>query len=173
LRGAAAAAALLIAVPANRAPAETAAALSTPAAEPSQAARELTPEAACEQIRAAMRALAKTERAQALALDLAAGGGTSAIVETRLTALLDRTNDLRTVLRRVRLSTAAGDPYTEQCVRNGFRSLVDAEKLSSDVEEVLLGNQGRAHAFGAPPHASATATPRDSTRDAPSPVPAR
>ncbi len=118
-----------------------------------------------------MRALAKAERAQALALDLAAGGGATAMVESRLSELLDRTNDLRTVLRRVRLSTAAGDPYAEQCVASGFRSLVDAEKLSSDVEEVLFGNFGQPHAFNGLPRASATATPRDSTPAAPPPAP--
>jgi hypothetical protein len=79
-----------------------------------------------------------------LALDLASNGGNSAaIVEARLSVLIDRTNDLRGALRRVRQSTVARDPMVEQCTRMGFRALVISEKLSSDVETVLFG-------FGSP-----------------------
>ncbi len=75
-----------------------------------------------------------------MALDLAAGGGNStAIVMARLATLLDRTNDLRVTLRRVRQSAVARDPMVDQCTRMGFRALVISEKLSSDVESVLFG----------------------------------
>jgi hypothetical protein len=99
--------------------------------------------AACTEIKTALHALADSEHAESLALDLAAGGGNStAIVAARLSTLLDRTNDLRVTLRRVRQSAVARDPMVDQCVRMGFRALVISEKLSSDVEGVLFGGNG-------------------------------
>ena len=75
-----------------------------------------------------------------MALDLASSGGNStAIVEARLSVLLDRTNDLRVALRHVRQSAVARDPMADQCTRMGFRALVMSEKLSSVVEDVLFG----------------------------------
>ena len=95
---------------------------------------------ACTEIKAALHALADSEHAESLALDLASSGGNStAIVEARLSVLLDRTQDLRVTLRRVRQSAVARDPMVEQCTRMGFRALVISEKLSSDVESVLFG----------------------------------
>jgi len=97
--------------------------------------------AACTEIKTALHALADSEHAESLALDLAAGAGNStAIVAARLSTLLDRTNDLRVVLRRVRHSAVARDPMVDQCTRSGFRALVISEKLSSDVETVLYGS---------------------------------
>ena len=96
--------------------------------------------AACTEIKTALHALADSEHAESLALDLAAGGGNStAIVAARLSTLLDRTQDLRVTLRRVRQSAVARDPMVDQCTRMGFRALVISEKLSSDVESVLFG----------------------------------
>jgi hypothetical protein len=98
--------------------------------------------AACTEIKTALHALADSEHAESLALELAAGGGNStAIVMARLSTLLDRTNDLRVVLRRVRHSAVARDPTVDQCTRMGFRALVISEKLSSDVETVLFGGE--------------------------------
>jgi hypothetical protein len=98
--------------------------------------------AACTEIKTALHALADSEHAESLALDLAAGAGNStAIVAARLSTLLDRTNDLRVVLRRVRHSAVARDPMVDQCTRMGFRALVISEKLSSDVETVLFGGE--------------------------------
>src|SRR5208282_3101283 len=58
------------------------------------------PEAACTEIKTALHALADAEHDESLALDLAASGGNStAIVEARLSVLLDRTQDLRVALR--------------------------------------------------------------------------
>jgi hypothetical protein len=94
-------------------------------------------ESACNSIKAALHALAVAEHEEALALDLAAEGGSSVIVEARLSSVLDRAQDLRTVLRQVRQSTVARDPMVDQCTRMGFRALVTSEKLSSDVETVL------------------------------------
>ena len=96
--------------------------------------------AACNEIKTALHALAESEHAESLALDLASGGGNStAIVMARLSVLLDRTQDLRVTLRRVRQSAVARDPMVDQCTRMGFRALVISERLSSDVESVLFG----------------------------------
>jgi hypothetical protein len=98
-------------------------------------------ESACDSIKTALHALAAAEHDEALALDLAAEGGSGAIVEARLSGLLDRTQDLRAVLKRVRKSSVARDPMVDQCTRMGFRALVMSEKLSSDVETVLSGSR--------------------------------
>ncbi len=99
--------------------------------------------AACTEIKTALHALADSEHAESLALDLASGGGNSAaIVEARLSVLLDRTQDLRVTLKRVRQSAVARDPMVDQCTRMGFRALVISEKLTSDVESVLFGGNG-------------------------------
>jgi len=98
-------------------------------------------ESACDAIKTALHALAAAEHDEALALDLAAEGGSAAIVEARLSGLLDRTQDLRAVLKRVRKSAVARDPMVDQCTRMGFRALVMSEKLSSDVETVLSGSR--------------------------------
>jgi hypothetical protein len=98
-------------------------------------------ESACDSIKTALHALAAAEHDEALALDLASEGGSGAIVEARLSGLLDRTQDLRAVLKRVRKSSVARDPTVDQCTRMGFRALVMSEKLSSDVETVLSGSR--------------------------------
>jgi len=88
--------------------------------------------AACNEIKTALHALADSEHAESLALDLASGGGNStAIVMARLSVLLDRTQDLRGTLKRVRESAVARDPMVDQCTRMGFRALVISEKLTS------------------------------------------
>jgi len=99
-------------------------------------------ESACTSIKAALHALAAAEHDEALALDLAAEGGSSVIVEARLSGVLDRAQDLRAVLRHVRQSAVARDPMVDQCTRMGFRALVTSEKLSSDVETVLSRSPG-------------------------------
>jgi hypothetical protein len=101
---------------------------------------ESGPEAACTEIKTALHALADSEHAESLALDLASVGGSAAIVEARLSALLDRTQDLRAVLKRIRHSAVAREPMVDQCTRMGFRALFISEKLSSDVETVLFDN---------------------------------
>jgi len=112
------------------------------------------PEDACAAIKTALHALADAEHDESLALDLASNGGNSfAIVEARLSTLLDRTQDLRVALRRVRQSEVARDAMVEQCTRMGFRALVVSEKLSSDVETVLFGaDDSVAQAPGARPN---------------------
>ena len=97
------------------------------------------PDAACKQIKLALHALAAAEHDEAFALDLASAGGSTAAVQARLSDLVERSQDLRIALRRVRLSKIAKDPRVEQCARMGYHALVTAEKLSSDVESVLFG----------------------------------
>ncbi|MDO8432865.1 MAG: hypothetical protein Q7S58_10710 [Candidatus Binatus sp.] len=100
---------------------------------------EYDSEDACHEIKAALNALAAAEHRQALALDLASEGASSAIVAARLSDLLDRSQDLRVVLKRARHSKVARETMVDQCTRMGFRALVISEKLTSDVEAVLFG----------------------------------
>src|SRR5260370_22495853 len=58
-------------------------------------------ESACDSIKTALHALSAAEHDDALALDLVAGGGSAAIVEARLSGLLDRTPHVRAVLQVV------------------------------------------------------------------------
>ena len=74
-----------------------------------------------------------------MALALSGGGNSTAIVEARLSVLLDRTQDLRVALKHARASADSRDPMVDQCMRMGYRALVISEKLSSDVESVLFG----------------------------------
>jgi hypothetical protein len=106
-----------------------------------KASSEENSAAACNSIKTALHALAAAEQDESLALDLAAEGGSPAIVEARLSGVLDRTQDLRAVLKRVRHSAVARTPMVDQCTRMGFRALVTSEKLSSDVETVLSGSE--------------------------------
>ena len=104
---------------------------------------ENAPDAACTEIKTALHRLADAEHDESLALDLASSGGNStAVVLARLSVLLERTQDLRVTLRRVRQSAVARDPMVDQCTRMGFRALVISEKLTSDVEGVLFGGNG-------------------------------
>jgi len=97
-------------------------------------------EAACREIKTALHSLADSEHDESLALDLASiGGNSTAMVEARLSVLLERTQDLRVALRHARKSPVARDPSVRQCMRMGIRALVISQRLSSDVETVLLG----------------------------------
>ncbi len=96
-----------------------------------------SPEKACTAIKSGLRELADAERSEALALDLTTDATTAAMAEVRLNALIDRSQQLRATLTAVRMSSVAHDNEVEQCVAMGFHSLASAEKLSSDVEEIL------------------------------------
>jgi hypothetical protein len=96
-------------------------------------------ESACTEIKNALHALGESEHNESLALALSGGGNSTAIVEARLSVLLDRTQDLRVALKHARASADARDPMVDQCMRMGYRALVISEKLSSDVESVLFG----------------------------------
>ncbi|MGB8681528.1 MAG: hypothetical protein WCD12_01465 [Candidatus Binatus sp.] len=96
-------------------------------------------ESACTEIKNALHALGDSEHNESLALALSGGGNSTAIVEARLSVLLDRTQDLRVALKHARASADSRDPMVDQCMRMGYRALVISEKLSSDVESVLFG----------------------------------
>ncbi|HUY28648.1 MAG TPA: hypothetical protein VMV27_14655 [Candidatus Binataceae bacterium] len=103
--------------------------------------RRLGAEQACESIRSALGRLAGAEHAQAFALDLSVGeGGSAPMVATQLARLLERSNDLRDILRNVRQDAPAGDPRVQDCMNMGVHALGEAEHLTTTVEEVLYGD---------------------------------
>jgi hypothetical protein len=95
-------------------------------------------EAACSEIRASISRLAEAERNQAFALRLMPKGQPTPMVEERLTELRARIGDLREVLRRVRQGVSPEDQYVNECVNIGFRSLVEAEEVSSEVGNMVM-----------------------------------
>jgi hypothetical protein len=122
---------------------------------------ENAPDAACTEIKTALHRLADAEHDESLALDLASSGGNSAaIVEARLSVLLEREQDLRVALTHARQSAVARDSAVDQFTRMGFRALVVSEKLSSDVETVLFGAE--ASVANAPEVTSSPAAPAPS-----------
>lgn len=102
----------------------------------------LTAYQACADIRGALSALAKAEREQALALSLNPRGSSTAAIEIKLNDLLARTQQLRDALKSARTSGSRRDPHLEQCIAAGFAALVDAEKLSSEVQAIVLERRG-------------------------------
>jgi len=101
-----------------------------------------TAEGACGLIRHDLSRLAQAERDQAFALNLgAAPGSSTAMIEGRLAVMLDRTNRLRQNLREVRHNSVPHDPRVEQCTKMGFRALVEAERLTTSVEEFLNSHE--------------------------------
>jgi hypothetical protein len=119
--------------------------------EDSAASPDYDSQSACREIKSALNALAEAEHRQGLALDLASEGASSAIVAARLSDLLERSQDLRVVLRRARQSKVAREAMVDQCSRMGFRALVISEKLTSDVEVVLFGEENDDSALAAIP----------------------
>jgi hypothetical protein len=106
----------------------------------STAVTTISSDQACAMIRRALHNLAKAERAQAFALDLDPDGhGDTAMVQAQLAILLERSDQLRDALRIVHQSGVAGDEGVVQCSAMGFRALVEAERLTTTVEEVLYG----------------------------------
>jgi hypothetical protein len=102
----------------------------------------LSAEQACDTIRFSLHKLAHAEHEQAFALDLSAGeGGATPVVAAQLAKLLECSSNLRDMLSSVRARTATGDPRVEECMKMGFHALVEAERLTTTVEEVLYGNE--------------------------------
>ncbi len=119
-----------------------AAILAAPVRAASHPEAQLTAEMACREIRVSLAALAEAERNQALALHLMADGKPTPIVEARLTVLQARISELRAALRKARIQGPSHDPEVSNCVKLGFRSLIDAEVLSNDVEQVVTVSGG-------------------------------
>ncbi len=116
--------------------------LASPAHGASHPETRLTAETSCREIRLTLKSLAESERNQALALHLMADGKPTPIVEARLTELQARVSALRAILRKVRDNGPADDPQVQQCVALGFRSLVEAETLSNEIEQVVIASGG-------------------------------
>lgn len=103
---------------------------------------ELSPESACAEIRSGVSRMARAERAQADALQLAGQGGDLAPVASQLHELLAQVADLRATLRKVSQSRLTHDPDVANCLTLGYRALYEAEKLTTEVEQILLQQVG-------------------------------
>jgi len=99
---------------------------------------ELSPESACAEIRSGVSRLARAERAQADALQLAGHGADMAPVASQLHQLLARVADLRATLRKISQSRLTHDPAVADCLKLGYQALYDGEKLTTEVEQILL-----------------------------------
>jgi hypothetical protein len=64
------------------------------------------------------------------------------MVEGGLAVVLERTSTLRALLREVRLKPVAAQPEIATCVTQGYRALYEAERLSSDLEGVVMELRG-------------------------------
>lgn len=103
---------------------------------------ELSGEDACAQVRLDIARLAKAERAQADALQLARNGNDFAPVAGQLHQVLERSADLRTTLRSLSESKLRHDAAVVNCLKVGNQILVEAEKLTTEVEQILLDMGG-------------------------------
>ena len=102
----------------------------------------IPPDSACTIIRDSVRKVAKAERDQALALHLMADGKPTPMVQARLTELQAQIGDLREVLRRVRKGTSRHNSDVAECLEMGFRSLNDAESVTRQIQDVVMGDSG-------------------------------
>lgn len=108
----------------------------------------------CGEIHSALQRLAQAERAQAFALQLFVRGQESSGrrpdseaalgVEKALQQLLDGSSALRSILKRISRGPAAREAAVAGCLKLGYRSLFEAERLISDVERVLFEIRGLA-----------------------------
>ncbi|HUA35462.1 MAG TPA: hypothetical protein VMA09_17770 [Candidatus Binataceae bacterium] len=106
---------------------------------PSPSTEAYSAENACTAIKSAVGVLAEAERAEALGLNLTTEKATPAVVEVRLNDLIERSDQLAATLRAVRMSSMASDSQVQDCIAMGERTLASAQKLCSDVEEILYG----------------------------------
>lgn len=111
----------------------------------------IAPADACPEISRAVGGLAAAEHQQAFALDLyskADGGpgphrGALPAVEVRLAAMLERIGDLRATLERVRSAPGAIDnSMVKECLKVGEVALRQGERVSSEVERVVIEARG-------------------------------
>jgi hypothetical protein len=103
---------------------------------------ELAAEDACAEVRLGITQLAKAERAQADALQLARNGGDFAPVASQLHQVLERSADLRITLRNFGQGKLAHDAAVANCLKLGNQILREAEKLTTEVEQILLDMGG-------------------------------
>jgi hypothetical protein len=105
-------------------------------------ASPLPPEVACARIRDAVLQVAAAERNQALALHLMAEGKPTPLVQTRLTELQAHIGDLREVLRRARNGASHRNADVSECIAMGFQLLTDAESVSRQIQDIVMGEGG-------------------------------
>jgi hypothetical protein len=103
---------------------------------------ETSPSSSCSEIHQELSRLARAERDQALALQLFSRGAGAPIVQARLQELQEVSADLRETLRRVHASRIANDSSVSECLKLGYQSLFAAEKVTSEVERVLIQAHG-------------------------------
>jgi hypothetical protein len=71
-----------------------------------------------------------------------ADGKPTPMVQARLTELQAQIDDLREVLRRVRNGESRHNADVSDCLDMGFRSLNDAESVTRQVQDVVMGDSG-------------------------------
>jgi hypothetical protein len=120
----------------------------SPASAIGAEAPPIPPDLACPQIRDAVHSMASAERNQALALHLMADGKPTPIVQTRLTELQAQIGNLREVLRRARKGAPRRNLDVQECISMGVKSLTDAENVSRQIEDIVMGEGGP---LGLPP----------------------
>jgi hypothetical protein len=77
-----------------------------------------------------------------------AGGKPTPIVQTRLTELQEQIENLRGILRRARKSAPRQNSDLHECISLGSRSLKDAESVTRQIQDVVMGEDGP---LGLPP----------------------
>ncbi len=103
---------------------------------------ELSGETACNEIRSDVSRMAKAERAEADALQLVGQGGDLAAVASQLNELLAKVAVLRDTLHKISQSRLTKDPDVANCLKLGYQALYEAEKLTTEVEQILLQQVG-------------------------------
>ncbi|GEM_PF-2873296 len=102
---------------------------------------ELSPATSCSEIVAAIKRLAAAEHEQAQALQLMARGGSPALVEQKLQILLERKRALQQTLKRISADPVAEEKTVDQCLSNGYQALYQSERLTANIERILMGNR--------------------------------
>jgi len=97
-----------------------------------------SPESACSEIRSGVSRMARAERAQADALQLAGQAGNFAPVASQLNDLLARVAALRDTLHKVSQSRLTHEADVANCLKLGYQALYEAQKLTTEVEQILL-----------------------------------
>ncbi len=70
------------------------------------------------------------------------------MVQTRLTELQAQIGELREVLRRARNGASRHNSDVSECISMGFQSLTDAESVSRQIQDIVMGEGGP---LGLPP----------------------
>jgi hypothetical protein len=112
---------------------------------------ELAPSSSCDQIVRAIKRLAAAEHRQAQALQLMAKGGDTAWVEGKFQNLLERKRELSFTLKRISMDPVASDPGVNRCLSNGYQALYQSDRLSANIERILMATRLRSQSGPASP----------------------